>query len=282
MSQDYDDEDYYLPLEDQRVFGAGIRRKRVPFVRSGELNTLNATTGLSSTGTNIADTYLSIVLKQQNKPKTSPSTPINPNRNTNTPGDIIPPPRTTHSAPPTTEAILPAPALAPSPDTVEPNLKGSEEIYCDVCKLLLSDPQIQSQQETTSTSTRPHEASLAHQVCLKHSHPPSHLDRTRTGMRYLSTYGWDPDSRLGLGAPGREGIREPLKGRVKHDTAGLGSGLDKDGDPIKVPLPVKNKVVKLNPKDMRRKEAEAKKRGEKMRNLFFQSDEVLKYLGESA
>ena len=27
MSQDYDDEDYYLPLEDQRVFGAGIRRK---------------------------------------------------------------------------------------------------------------------------------------------------------------------------------------------------------------------------------------------------------------
>lgn len=274
MSQDYDDEDYYLPLEDQRVFGAGIRRKRVPFVRSGELNT---TAGSSSTGTNIADTYLSIVLKQQNTSKTSPSTPTNTHTYTNAPEDIIPPPRTTHSAPPTADTIAPAPPV-PTDNVERP--KGSARTYCDVCNLPLSDPQSQSQsQETTS---RPHEASLAHQVCLKHSHPPSHLDRTRAGMRYLSTYGWDPDSRLGLGAAGREGIREPLKGRIKHDTAGLGSGLDKDGDPIKAPLPVKNKVVKLNPKEMRRKEAEAKRRGEKMRNLFFQNDEVLKYLGESA
>ncbi|KAJ6006086.1 hypothetical protein N7451_004030 [Penicillium sp. IBT 35674x] len=274
MSQGYDDEDYYLPLEDQRVFGAGIRRKRVPFVRSGELNT---TASSSSTGTNIAETYLSIVLKQHNASKTSPSSPTHTSTNTNAPEDIIPPPRTTHSAPPTTETISPAPPI--STDNIEPP-KEPAQTYCEVCNLPLSDPQSQPQsQETTS---RPHEASLAHQVCLKHSHPPSHLDRTRAGMRYLSTYGWDPDSRLGLGAAGREGIREPLKGRIKHDTAGLGSGLDKDGDPIKVPLPVKNKVVKLNPKEMRRKEAEAKRRGEKMRNLFFQNDEVLKYLGESA
>ena len=122
------------------------------------------------------------------------------------------------------------PASPASTDTVEPP-KESAQTYCDVCNLPISDPQSQSQQEPTSTSTRPHEASLAHQVCLKHSHPPSHLDRTRAGMRYLSTYGWNPDSRLGLGAPGREGIREPLKGRIKHDTAGLGSGLDKDGGP---------------------------------------------------
>ncbi|KAJ6102821.1 hypothetical protein N7486_005248 [Penicillium sp. IBT 16267x] len=282
MSQGYDDEDYYLPLEDQRRFGAGIRRKRVPFVRSGELNT--TTPGSSpSTGTNIADTYLSIVLKQQNKQKTSPSTPTN--TNTDTPEDVVPPPRTTHSAPPTIEALSTTPPA--STDTAEPHPKASEQIYCDVCNLPLSDPQAQSQSQSQSqsqerTSTRPHEASLAHQVCLKHSHPPSHLDRTRAGMRYLSTYGWNPDSRLGLGAPGREGIREPLKGRIKHDTAGLGSGLDKDGDPIKIALPVKNKVINLNPKEMRRKEAEAKRRGEKMRNLFFQSDEVLKYLGESA
>ncbi|KAJ5635955.1 uncharacterized protein N7484_009268 [Penicillium longicatenatum] len=251
MSQDYGDEDYYLPLEDQRVFGAGIRRKRVPFVRSGELNTTSST---SSAGTNIGDTYLSIVLKQQSMPKTSPSTPTN--TNANTPGDIVPPPRT-HSAPPTAEAISPAPAPVASTEAIKLSPKGPEQTYCDVCNLPLTDPQSQPQQETL----RPHEASLAHQVCLKHSHPPNHLDRTRAGMRYLSTYGWDPDSRLGLGAPGREGIREPLKGRIKHDTAGLGSGLDKDGDPIKVPLPVKNKVVKLNAKEIRRKEAEAKRRG---------------------
>ena len=41
--QPEDEEDYFLPLEDQRVFGAGIRRKRVPFVRSSEheLNTFD-------------------------------------------------------------------------------------------------------------------------------------------------------------------------------------------------------------------------------------------------
>ncbi|KAJ5918955.1 hypothetical protein N7466_002956 [Penicillium verhagenii] len=270
MSQDYDDEDYYLPLEDQRVFGAGIRRKRVPFVRSGELNTTTTPGSSSITGTNIADAYLSIVLKQNNTSNTSPSTPTN----TNPSDEPIPPPRTTHSAPPSTETKSPAP-----PDIIEFRPKDPEQGLCEVCSLPLSDPQ---QSQTTPAFTRPHEASLAHQVCLKHSHPPSHLDRTRAGMRYLSTYGWDPDSRLGLGAPGREGIREPIKGRIKHDTAGLGSGLDKDGDPIKVPVVVKSKVVKLNPKEMKKQEAEAKRRGEKMRNLFFQSDEVLKYLGESA
>ncbi|KAJ5653800.1 hypothetical protein N7490_000803 [Penicillium lividum] len=268
MSTDYDDEDYYLPLEDQRVFGAGIRRKRVPFVRSGELNT---TTASSKSGINIADAYLSIVLKQGHKSFTSPSTPTHTDSSENP----IPPPRTTHSAPPTPEAIHTPPAFT---DTTEPQAKEPEQ-FCDVCNLPLSDPQ---QAQSQAASTRPHEASLAHQVCLKHSHPPSHLDRTRTGMRYLSTYGWDPDSRLGLGAAGREGIREPLKGRIKHDKAGLGSGLDKDGDPLKVPAPVKNKIVKLNAKEVRKKEAEAKRKGEKMRNLFFQSDEVLKYLGENA
>ena len=101
-------------------------------------------------------------------------------------------------------------------------------------------------------------------------------------MRYLSTYGWDPDSRLGLGATGREGIREPLKGRVKNDKTGLGSGLDKDGDPIKVAKVESAKVVKLNAKEVRRKEGEARRRGERMRNLFFQSEEVLRYLGEDA
>lgn len=101
-------------------------------------------------------------------------------------------------------------------------------------------------------------------------------------MRYLSTYGWDPDSRLGLGAEGREGIREPLKGRLKTDTAGLGSGLDKDGDPIKIPVVEPKKIVRLNAKQMRKKDEEEKKKAAKMRNAFYKSDEVLKYLGEDA
>lgn len=256
-----DDEDYFLPLEDQRVFGAGIRRKRVPFVRSSE-HELNTTTPRPSStgpsGANIADTYLSIVLKQQNKSNTSSNTP--------TDRPASPPPRTTHSAPPPSEATS-GPLSSPSHTSKTDN-------YCEICNLPIHP-------NPSDSNNRPHEATLAHQVCLTHSHPPSHLDRTRAGLRYLSVYGWDPDSRLGLGAPGREGIREPLKGRIKNDTAGLGAGLDADGDRIRTPpRPVEKKVQKLNAKQARRRAVEARRKGEKMRKMFFQSDEVLKYLGE--
>ncbi|KAJ5587540.1 uncharacterized protein N7459_003305 [Penicillium hispanicum] len=261
MPPEADDEDYFLPLEDQRVFGAGIRRKRVPFVRSSEheLNT-TAPARPSSTpsGTSIADRYLSIVLPQTDTKATTPGTH---------PALEPVPPRTTHSAPPLARAISP-----PAPSSLQSN------IHCGVCNLPLS-----SELPSTATETfdaRPHEASLAHQVCLTHSHPPSHLDRNRAGLRYLSTYGWDPDSRLGLGAPGREGIREPLKGRIKHDTAGLGVGVDADGDRKPPPPPPPKKTPTLNAKQARKAAVEAKKKHDRMRNLFFQSDEVLKYLGE--
>ncbi|KAJ5091933.1 hypothetical protein NUU61_006803 [Penicillium alfredii] len=274
----HDDDDYFLPLEDQRVFGAGIRRTRVPFVRSSEheLNTTGPGASSSSTppGASIANTYLSIVMKQQpvnTRTFTSPNTP--------TPQESTPPPRTAQSAPPTAKAISPPPPPASLP--TQPPYPGhtNTPTHCEVCNLPLSSNQAPSDQ--TPTTTRPHEASLAHQVCLTHSHPPSHLDRSRAGLRYLSTYGWDPDSRLGLGAPGREGIREPLKGRIKNDTAGLGVGLDADGDRV-APRPPPPKVQNLNAKQARRGAAEARRKGEKLRNMFFQSDEVLKYLGESA
>lgn len=264
--QEEDDEDYYLPLQDQRVFGAGIRRKRVPFVRSSEheLNTINPARPSILSGPSIADTYLSIVLKKPST-STSPSTP--------TENESPAPVRSTHSAPPASEAISPPPPA--------PTSQTQTKDYCEICNLPIpSEPR--SDTNTNISTTRPHEASLAHQVCLQHSHPPSHLDRTRAGLRYLSHYGWDPDSRLGLGATGREGIREPLKGRIKHDTVGLGAGLDADGDRIRVPAPPPKKVEKLNAKQARKGAAEARKRGEKLRNLFFQSDEVLKYLGEDA
>ncbi|KAJ5677773.1 uncharacterized protein N7477_003406 [Penicillium maclennaniae] len=257
-----DDEDYFLPLEDQRVFGAGIRRKRVPFVRSSE-HELSTTRPASTPATSIADTYLSIVLKTtdgdlaDNVKENDSSTSKNTSRPI--PEGHLPPVRTTQSVPPAAEAVAP-----PQKD------------HCEICNLPLSS------EPGTDLETRPHEASLAHQVCLNHSHPPSHLDRTRTGLRYLSTYGWNPDSRLGLGASGREGIREPLKGRIKNDKAGLGSGLDKDGDRLPAPPPPPKKIQKLNAKQARKGADEARKRGDKLRNLFFQNDEVLKYLGEDA
>jgi hypothetical protein len=263
--EEIDEEDYVLPPEHQRPFTSGIRRKRVKFVRSSDLDTTTTPASSATSGASIADTYLSIVMKQS-KSTTSPSTP--------TSRDLSPPPRTTQSAPPTTEATFPAPAEEPeAPTDPEQTTPDSQaDTFCEICNLPI----------TTTHADQPHEASLAHQVCLTHSHPPSHLDRTRQGLRYLSTYGWDPDSRRGLGAPGREGIREPIKPRPKNDTAGLGNGLDADGDRLPPkPAPLKKKSQRLNAKQIAKKAAEDRARGERLRRMIFSDDKVLKYLGET-
>ena len=271
----HDDEDYFLPLEDQRVFGAGIRRKRVPFIRSSE-HELNTTDSSASTtearptqpGPSIANTYLSIVLPKSKPQSTDTAT--------------------------TTAEQKPAPASAQVPP---------ETTYCEVCNIPLPQKPITAPLHNTNdhhhdSTTRPHEASLAHQLCLTHSHPPSHLDRTRQGMRYLSAYGWDPDSRVGLGVPGREGIREPVKGRLKVDTVGLGVDIDNDVDgedgavagsrrkkreeeerrKRKMTIE-KGRVEKKNAKEVRKGDLESRKKGEKLREMFYQSDDVQKYLG---
>ncbi|KAL5356008.1 hypothetical protein BJX96DRAFT_171203 [Aspergillus floccosus] len=267
MSQD-EGEDYFIPLEDQRVFGAGISRKRVAFVRSSEheLNTTSTRSSsvpASSAGPSIADRYLSIVLKKQQPQGQSSPGPSDSDK------------------PPSKEASIDS-ASKPPAETQSAPPSPSAPTHCDVCNLPLRADEL---------AARPHEASLAHQVCLMHSYPPSHLDRTRHGLRYLSAYGWDPDSRRGLGAPGREGIREPLKGRLKVDTVGLGAGVQ-DPDLLEgeekakakakaKATPPPQKVQKLNAKQVRKGHADARKRGERLRQMFYQSDDVLKYLGEA-
>ncbi|GAB1207515.1 hypothetical protein APSETT445_006235 [Aspergillus pseudonomiae] len=256
-SNEATDEDYFLPVESQRPFGAGIRRKKVQFVRSSEheLNTTSTPAAQpASSGTSIANTYLSIVMPKE-KQVSEPGTPVG-----RVSGDVGNCDAEVQSAPA-------SPSAAPR---------------CDVCNLPIDGDE--SAHGAVMAGDRPHEASLAHQVCLSHSHPPSHLDRTRQGLRYLAAYGWDPDSRLGLGVSGREGIREPLKGRLKVDTVGLGADGDdeaKEGGKGKsrvVERPAK--VQKLNAKEVRKGYLDARKRGEKLREQFFQSDDVLKYLGQ--
>jgi hypothetical protein len=242
----YEDEDYFLPLEDQRVFGAGITRKRVPFVRSSELSTLNSAPATpAATGASIANTYLSIVMPKQAATSTSTTTtaPTSDSLSTATQPAADTADGRSHSAPP------------PNPSQT-----------CEVCHLPLS---------SSIAADKPHESSLAHQVCLTHSHPPSHLDRTRRGLRYLESYGWDPDSRLGLGATG-EGIREPLKGKLKADTVGLGAVLPSS---VSGQRKSKDKVQKLNAKQVRKEHLDVKKKGERLRELFYQDDDVLRYLG---
>ncbi|RDW72505.1 putative G-patch domain protein [Aspergillus mulundensis] len=254
----YEDEDYFLPLEDQRVFGAGITRKRVPFVKSSELSTLTSSAPATpaSTGSSIANTYLSIVMpKASVSDSNSATAPISETSSVTAESVVNTPANTTaddrsHSAPPRPTSNTPS--------------------TCEVCNLPLASSSSGTQDDKL------HESSIAHQVCLTHSHPPSHLDRTSHGLRYLESYGWNPDSRLGLGATGREGIREPLKGKLKADTVGLGAVLP---SPVSVEKRKKDKIQKLNAKQVRKGHMDARKKGEKLREIFYQDDDVLRYLG---
>ena len=227
-----EDEDYFIPLQDQRVFGAGLKRKRIQFVPAGT----TPPPAQSPPAKNAAQRYLSIVLGN-----TGTQLEKRADENT-TPGS-------------TADAASPTEAL--------------QDDRCEICNLPIT-----SITDVSTGETKPHETSLVHQVCLAHSHPPSHLDRTRTGLKYLSSYGWDPDSRLGLGAKG-EGVRVPLKAKVKNDTVGLGveRAISK-GQAVS-----KKKVERLDAKGVRRKELEGKKRGERLQQMFYGKEDVEKYLG---
>ncbi|KAI0117753.1 hypothetical protein GGR51DRAFT_500022 [Nemania sp. FL0031] len=142
---------------------------------------------------------------------------------------------------------------------------------CDVCKL-----PVDAHSDVSSvgeSSSRPHEASIAHQVCLTHSHPPSALDRSRMGLGVLQAQGWDPDARNGLGAT-NQGISFPLKAKPKNDTLGLGVKVPKD-----VAAQKKEKPRLLDAKKVRKMVAEDKKRHERLRHQFYGNPDVEKYLG---
>jgi hypothetical protein len=131
-------------------------------------------------------------------------------------------------------------------------------------------------------STHDHVSSLPHQVATPHVHPPSHLPREHIGLRYLTSHGWDPDSRLGLGAR-QSGIAVPIKAKEKNDTAGLREQDDADelsvSKKVLKKLPVREeKVVKLNAKEIVKRDKEARIRAEKLRKSFYGED-LSKYLG---
>jgi hypothetical protein len=151
--------------------------------------------------------------------------------------------------------------------------EGSQ--LCEVCKLPLTvgaGKKGQDGPDGSSDVRNHHESSLAHQVCLAHSHPPSALDRSRMGLSYLESYGWDPDARAGLGAA-QQGIQFPLKPKPKEDTLGLGVQVPKN-------LPGKQeKPQKLDAGKVRKKAQEDKKRAERIQRQFYSNSDVEKYLG---
>lgn len=150
----------------------------------------------------------------------------------------------------------------PESDNAPPSIPDTESttcVLCDICNCPIK-----------KDDAVPHESSIAHQVCLEHFPGPSSIDRMRKGLAYLEQYGWDPDARKGLGAKG-EGIPYPIKLKEKRDTVGLGIKLKKESA-------IKKKEVKLGPGQIRKKEAEDKKRAKKLHDSFYGNDEVLKQL----
>jgi hypothetical protein len=241
-----DDDEYEIPLRDQRYFGAGLKRKRVRFVPSTEQAQQNGSATLPkiSKASSAADKYLSIVLGQSN---------------------------TTECASPASTAEHVTVTLGQAKEQDKPvEVAGLEDtnipeensgLYCDPCHRSIA----------SNVSRAAHESSIAHQISLQHSHPPSHVDRDRKGLAVLQDHGWDPDSRLGLGAKG-EGILQPIKAVDNPHKAGVGARL--------AAARVKEKPVKLGAGRMRLLEQEGKKKAERLRNSFYMSDDVQKHLGE--
>ncbi|KAI1776922.1 hypothetical protein F4818DRAFT_412311 [Hypoxylon cercidicola] len=161
---------------------------------------------------------------------------------------------------------------------VMPKEKEAEEakasttpLICEICQLPV-DQSVESENNLRS-SVRPHEASIAHQVCIEHSHPPSALDRSRMGLSVLQTQGWDPDSRKGLGVE-QQGMQYPIKVKPKNDTLGIGVEVPKN-----LPVKKKEKIQTYDAKKVRKMVEEDKKRHERLRRQFYGNPDVERYLG---
>lgn len=235
-ARDPDDYDNDIPLQHKKPFGAGLKRKRsVAFVRASDPE-LNTTTSATTQAPAPSNNSIAdLYLDLVMKGKESSARDA---KDTEQPRQE--------------KLEAPQEQAAPTP-------------ICPTCNIPLDD---------TLDAVRKHETSIPHQVALAHSHPPSSIDRSRMGLSYLSSFGWDPDARRGLGAEG-QGIRDPIKVRPKDDTLGLGVVIPQEFvDKAKEPKP-----QKLSIKELRKRDAEEKRRGERLHELFYRSDDVLKHLG---
>lgn len=238
-----EDDEYEIPLLDQRYFGAGIKRKRIQFVPSTTTRTATSTHSCAPPESSASDKYLAIVLG-----KTSAMT----DRLASDPPPEKPAQSAVHGK---IEALDRERAEQPENSVVS--------VLCGICRLPLRE----------ADEAVAHESSITHQICLEHSHPPSHLDRGRKGLAVLQTHGWDPDSRLGLGAEG-EGMLHPIKAKDNPHRVGLGAKLAE--------MKPKEKPVKLDAGKARQMEKEAKRRGAMLRETFYRSEDLDRYLGDQS
>lgn len=214
-----------IPLHHKRPFGAGLKRKKIEFVRATESDPglPSSSTSSAGKGSLVGDLYASIVLGEG-------SSQSGPASRTESPG---------------------------APTDGEDDEQSREPIICPVCALPIT------------TSLREHEASLAHQVSMTHSHPPSGLDRTRMGLRTLQSQGWDPDARRGLGLEG-EGPRYPIKVAAKEDNLGIGASAQQANEDAKKKK--KEKESEAPPRQLTAKERKALAAKERQRAERLQAE----------
>lgn len=153
---------------------------------------------------------------------------------------------------------------------------------CEVCKMPVTAASSQDAKHKDAVVGKPsgghHEASIAHQVCLVHSHPPSAVDRTRMGLSVLESQGWDPDARRGLGAAG-QGVNAPIKAKPKDNNLGIGVVVPKDFERKKKD---KEKPKLLDAKKVRKMAAEDRKTTDRLQKQIFGKIDLEKYLGSGA
>lgn len=170
--------------------------------------------------------------------------------------------------------------LKKKPEPAATHEEPAKTPVCEICSMPLNttEDDIKISSSSNRRPNAPHEASIAHQVCLTHSHPPSALDRSRMGLSVLAAQGWDPDSRVGLGAAG-QGTQYPIKPRPKEDRLGVGVVAPKDGATKKQKQKEKEKPKLLDAKKVRKMAAEDRKRADRLQREIFGRVDLEKYLG---
>lgn len=231
MSEEDYDEIKDVPLHHMKPFGSGLRRNEIKFVpASNEDSTVTEKASSKSSGQNVRDFYLNMVLKR-----------------------------------PTAD------------QATSKEIEETPEV-CEICKMPLTSTTItDGKPDSSSSKAGRHEASIAHQVCLTHSHPPSALDRNRMGLSVLEAAGWDPDSRIGLGAAG-QGVQYPIKVKPKEDRLGVGVVVPKDFQVKKQ----RERPKMLDAKKVRKMAADDRKRTDKLQQQIFGKVDLEKYLGQGA
>ncbi|KAK3339402.1 hypothetical protein B0H65DRAFT_560608 [Neurospora tetraspora] len=248
-----EDEAEDIPLHHLRPFGTGLYKQQIKFVPAsdGNLDSTSSTAAKSNKPKlDVADLYLNMVLANKDKQKAKENPPTATDTTT-TPSDTT----QTTTTPPTEQ---------------QPPIVPPQQEICQICSLPY---------EPTPQGKAAHAASFAHQSRLPHSHPPSALDRSRMGLKHLTSHGWDPDARQGLGSAA-QGIQFPIKGKKKDDHLGLGIEIPKNG---LLPPPKKKKEKLLDAKKVRKMVEQDKRRGERIqRELWGRGPDLERYLGKGA